>query len=399
MPVTARDPAESPLRRSFALLGPLRDADLVVVAVALGLTSIGLVAIYSAKLTALTAQGLPRTLFVGQQLLAAGIGIAVMLVAALFDYRRLRSFIPAAYLGTVLLLVLVLSPLGTEIRGSQRWITLLGQQIQPSELMKVTLLLGLAMLFNETEDVPGLGRTLGAVALALVPMGLVFAQPDLGTSLVYLALTGVVLLVSGTRVRYLLLLAVAGAVAFVAALRTELIRDYQLKRLTVFLGADAPDADLTGALFQTRQSMIAIGSGGTYGRGLFEGTQTALAFVPDNHTDFVFTVIGEELGFVGAAGVLGLFAVLLWRALRIASQAVDRDAMIIAAGVAGILLVQVFVNVGMTVGLMPVTGLPLPFLSYGGTSLIVWLGMTGLLLNVHLRTRQGLTRGRSDLRW
>jgi rod shape determining protein RodA len=299
----------------------------------------------------------------------------------------------------VLLLVLVLSPLGTEIRGSQRWITLLGQQIQPSELMKVTLLLGLAMLFNETEGVPGLGRMLGAVALALVPMGLVFAQPDLGTSLVYLALTGVVLLVSGTRVRYLLLLAVAGAVAFVAALRTELIRDYQLKRLTVFLGADAPDADLTGALFQTRQSMIAIGSGGTYGRGLFEGTQTALSFVPDNHTDFVFTVIGEELGFVGAASVLGLFAVLLWRALRIASQAVDRDAMIIAAGVAGILLVQVFVNVGMTVGLMPVTGLPLPFLSYGGTSLIVWLGMTGLLLNVHLRTRQGLTRGRSDLRW
>jgi rod shape determining protein RodA len=133
--------------------------------------------------------------------------------------------------------------------------------------------------------------------------------------------------------------------------------------------------------------MIAIGSGGTYGRGLFGGTQTALAYVPDNHTDFIFTVIGEELGFVGAASVLALFALLLWRAIRIAAQAVDRDAMVIAAGVAGILLLQVFVNIGMTLGIMPVTGLPLPFLSYGGTSLIVWMAMAGLLLNVHLRRR------------
>jgi rod shape determining protein RodA len=205
--------------------------------------------------------------------------------------------------------------------------------------------------------------------------------------MVYLWLTGIVLLVSGVRVRYLLLLAGTGVATFVLGLRTELIRDYQLQRLTVFLGADAPDADFQGALFQTRQSMIAIGSGGTYGRGLFEGTQTALAYVPDNHTDFIFTVVGEELGFIGAASVLGLFAVLLWRALVIASQVVDRDAMIIAAGVAGIMLMQVFVNIGMTLGIMPVTGLPLPFLSYGGTSLITWMAMMGLLLNVNLRRR------------
>jgi rod shape determining protein RodA len=288
---------------------------------------------------------------------------------------------------TLLLLGVVLSPLGTSVRGSQRWVALLGFQIQPSELMKIALLLALAMLFNETQGEPGLGRTLIAVVLAVIPLGLVFAQPDLGTSMVYLWLTGVVLLVSGVKVRYLLLLAGSGAATFVFALRTELIRDYQVQRLTVFLGADSPDADFAGALFQTRQSMIAIGSGRTYGKGLFEGTQTALAYVPDNHTDFIYTVIGEELGFVGAAGVLGLFALLLWRAIRIASQAVDRDAMIIAAGVAGILLLQVFVNVGMTLGIMPVTGLPLPFLSYGGTSLIAWMTMTGLLLNVNLRRR------------
>jgi rod shape determining protein RodA len=369
------------------VLAPLRGVDPVVVAATFGLVTVGLVAVYSSKLATLTAQGLAPTTFLSRQLVAAGIGLVLMIAATVFDYRRLRAFIPLGYLVTLLLLALVLTPLGTSVRGSQRWISLIGFQVQPSEMMKIALLLALAMLFNETEGTPGLGRTGVAIVLAVVPLALVFAQPDLGTSMVYLWLTGIVLLVSGVRVRYLLLLAGMGAATFVLGLRTELIRDYQLQRLTVFLGADAPDADFQGALFQTRQSMIAIGSGGTYGRGLFEGTQTALAYVPDNHTDFIFTVVGEELGFIGAASVLGLFAILLWRALAIASQVVDRDAMIIAAGVAGILLMQVFVNVGMTLGIMPVTGLPLPFLSYGGTSLIAWMTMMGLLLNVNLRRR------------
>lgn len=379
--------ARGRIARLLGVLAPLRGVDPLVLAASLALTGIGLVAVYSAKLATLTAQGLPATMFLSRQMIAGAIGLVLMIAATVFDYRRLRAFIPLGYLVTLLMLVLVLTPLGTSVRGSQRWIGLLGVQIQPSELMKIALLLALAMLFNETEGTPGLGRTSIAVVLAVVPLALVFAQPDLGTSMVYLWLTGVVLLVSGVRVRYLLMLAAMGAATFVLGLRTDLIRDYQLQRLTVFLGADAPDADFAGALFQTRQSMIAIGSGGTYGRGLFEGTQTALAYVPDNHTDFIFTVVGEELGFVGAATVLALFGVLLWRALVIASQAVDRDAMIIAAGVAGILLLQVFVNVGMTLGIMPVTGLPLPFLSYGGTSLMSWLAMTGLLLNVNLRRR------------
>ena len=384
---TPRTGVRGRIASGLELLAPLRAADPLVVGATLALVGVGMVAIYSSKLATLTAQGLPTTTLLTQQLIAGAIGLVGLVAATVFDYRRLRAFIPVGYLGTLLLLIAVLTPLGTSVRGSQRWISLLGFQVQPSELMKIALLLGLAMLFNETEGIPGLGRTAVAVVLALIPLGLVFAQPDLGTSLVYLWLTGIVLLVSGVRVRYLLLLAGMGAATFVLGLRTELIRDYQLQRLTVFLGADAPDADFAGALFQTRQSMIAIGSGGTYGRGLFEGTQTALAYVPDNHTDFIFTVIGEELGFVGAATVLALFALLLWRAVVIASQAVDRDAMIIAAGVAGILLMQVFVNVGMTLGIMPVTGLPLPFLSYGGTSLIIWMTMVGLLLNVHQRRR------------
>jgi len=384
MPASTR---RARLTRLLELLAPLRGVDPIVLGSALALTGIGMVAVYSAKLATLTAQGLPGSYFLNRQLVAGALGLVLMVAATVYDYRRLRSFIPLGYVATLLLLVLVLTPLGTSVRGSQRWIAVLGFQIQPSELMKIALLLALAMLFNETEGTPGLGRTGAAVLLAVVPLGLVFAQPDLGTSMVYLWLTGVVLLVSGVRVRYLLLLAASGGLAFFLGLRTEIIRDYQLQRLTVFLGADAPDADFAGALFQTRQSMIAIGSGGTYGRGLFEGTQTALAYVPDNHTDFIFTVVGEELGFVGAATVLALFALMLWRAISIAAQAVDRDAMIIAAGVAGILLLQVFVNVGMTLGIMPVTGLPLPFLSYGGTSLISWLTMTGLLLNVNQRRR------------
>ena len=378
---------QSPLGRLLGTLAPLRAVDPLVVGASFALIMIGMVAIYSSKLATLTAQGLPTTAFLNRQLVAGGVGLVLLVSAAVFDYRRLRAFIPLGYVATLLLLVLVLTPLGTSVRGSQRWIALLGFQVQPSELMKIALLLALAMLFNETEGVPGLGRTAVAVLLAVVPLGLVFAQPDLGTSLVYLWLTGIVLLVSGVRVRYLMLLAGAGAATFVLGLRTQLIRDYQIERLTVFLGADAPDADFAGALFQTRQSMIAIGSGGTYGRGLFRGTQTALSYVPDNHTDFIFTVVGEELGFVGAASVLALFALLIWRAVTIASKAVDRDAMIIAAGVAGILLMQVFVNVGMTLGIMPVTGLPLPFLSYGGTSLLSWMTMTGLLLNVNMRRR------------
>jgi rod shape determining protein RodA len=375
------------LEQLVGVLAPLRAVDPLVFASSLTLVVVGLVAIYSSKLATLTAQGLSPTTFLTRQLIAAGVGTVLMIAATVFDYRRLRAFIPLGYVATLLMLGLVLTPLGTSVRGSQRWISLLGFQVQPSELMKIALLLALAMLFNETEGTPGLGRTGIAVLLAVIPLGLVFAQPDLGTSMVYLWLTGVVLLVSGVRVRYLLLLAGMGAATFVVGLRTELIRDYQLQRLTVFLGADAPDADFQGALFQTRQSMIAIGSGGTYGRGLFEGTQTALAYVPDNHTDFIFTVVGEELGFVGAASVLALFSLLLWRTIVIASQAVDRDAMIIAAGVAGILLMQVFVNVGMTLGIMPVTGLPLPFLSYGGTSLIAWMTMVGLVLNVNQRRR------------
>jgi rod shape determining protein RodA len=198
------------------------------------------------------------------------------------------------------------------------------------------------------------------------------------------SVTATLFLIGGVQARYLVALVVSGFVGVIAALQMEVIQVYQLSRLTAFLGASDP-ALAQGGAYQTRQSLIAIGSGQFSGKGLFEGTQTALAYVPENHTDFIFTVIGEEFGFVGTSFVLAVFLLLIWRALRIAVVAKDLFGTLVAGGIASVLALQVVINVGMTIGIMPVTGLPLPFISYGGTSLIVWFAMIGLLLNIHMR--------------
>ena len=363
---------------------PVRHLDPVLVLTAVALTAVGLVMIYSAKLTALSAQDLPTTTYVSRQLIAFALGLVAMVLAAAVDYRQLRSYAAVFYLGALVLLVLVLSPLGTEVNGAQRWIVIGGFQIQPSELAKVAVLIAVAALLHEREEDLGPATVIAGIVLTAVPMGLVFLQPDLGTSIVFVWLLAVLFLIAGVRARYLLGLSVAGVISIVVALQTDVIKDYQLARLTAFLGASDPSLAQTSA-FHTRQSLIAIGSGQLFGKGLFGGTQTALSYVPENHTDFVFTVVGEEFGFVGASVVLGLFLVLIWRALRIAVLAKDLFGLLLAAGIVAVLALQVFVNVGMTLGIMPVTGLPLPFISYGGTSLIVWFALVGLLLNVHMR--------------
>jgi rod shape determining protein RodA len=370
--------------RWMAAYDPVKHLDPVLVLTALSLTGVGLVAIYSAKLQALTQQGLPTTTFVSRQLLALVIGVVAMVVMAVVDYRHLRTWAPVLYGISIVLLILVLSPLGAEIKGSQRWLVLGGFQLQPSELAKIAVLVTVAAILHEFKGEPGIGALVVCLVIAAVPMGLVFLQPDLGTSLVFLWTVAVLFLIAGVRARLLVGLAGAAVVGFVVALQTEVIQAYQLRRLTSFLDAGDP-ALAQGPAFQTYQSMVAIGSGQFAGKGLFRGTQTALAYVPENHTDFVFTVIGEEFGFVGSSLVLGLFVLLVWRALRIAILAKDLFGTLLASGVVAILSMQVFINVGMNVGIMPVTGLPLPFVSYGGTSLIVWFAMVGLLLNVHMR--------------
>ena len=370
--------------RWMEVYDPIRHLDPVLVLTALALTLIGLVAIYSAKLVALTAQGLPPTTYVSRQLLALAIGVVVMVVVAVVDYRVVRVYAPVLYVVSVVLLGLVLSPLGTAFGGAQRWIVIGGFQLQPSELAKLAVLVVVAALLHESEGTPRAGVVLACLVLTLVPTGLVFLQPDLGTSLVFVWSTAVLFLLGGVQARYLVGLTLSGIVGVIVALQTALIEDYQLLRLTAFLNAGDASAAQTAA-FQTRQSLIAVGSGQFAGKGLFEGTQTSLSYVPENHTDFIFTVIAEEFGFLGGSLVLGLLLVLVWRGLRIAILAKDTFGTLVAGGIVAILTLQVFVNVGMTVGIMPVTGLPLPFISYGGTSLIVWFAMIGLLLNIHMR--------------
>jgi rod shape determining protein RodA len=363
---------------------PLRHLDPVLIVTSLLLTAIGFVAIYSAKLHALTAQGRPTTEFLSRQLIAFAIGLVALVMASLLDYRKLQSYAAVLYGGSLFLLFLTLTPLGTEINGSQRWLVVGGFQLQPSEVAKIAVLIAVAAILHEAKGMPGLGTIgLGLVA-TLIPMGMVFLQPDLGTSIVFVWLAATLFLIGGVKARYLIALVVSGFVGVIVALQMEVIQAYQLGRLTSFLGASDP-ALAQGGAYHTRQSLIAIGSGQFSGKGLFEGTQTALAYVPENHTDFIFTVIGEEFGFLGTSFVLAVFLLLIWRSLRIAVMAKDLFGTLVAGGIASVLALQVVINVGMTIGIMPVTGLPLPFISYGGTSLIVWFAMIGLLLNIHMR--------------
>ncbi|MFA9446517.1 rod shape-determining protein RodA [Egicoccus sp. AB-alg6-2] len=363
---------------------PVKHLDPILVLTALGLSAIGLVMIYSAKLAALNQQGLPTTWYVSRQLMALVIGIVVLVGAAVIDYRHLRSYAVVLYAASLGFLVLVLTGLGTARGGSQRWIVLGGFQLQPSEIAKVAVLITVAAWIHERKGEPWLPTVAVSLVLTLIPMGLVFLQPDLGTSLVFIWMLAVLFLVGRVPTRYLAGLGVAGIAAAVFAITQDLLDQYQLNRLTAFARAGDPSLD-RNLRFQTEQSEIAIGSGQVFGKGLFQGTQTSLAFVPENHTDFIFTVVGEEFGFFGASIVLALFLVLIWRGLRIAMLSKDLFGTLLASGVVAMLALQVFINVGMNVGIMPVTGLPLPFISYGGTSLIVWFGLVGLLLNVHMR--------------
>jgi rod shape determining protein RodA len=322
--------------RWMAAYAPVRHLDPVLVVTALALTGIGLLAIYSARLQALTSQGLPTTQYVTRQLVALAIGLVAMVVAAVVDYRHIRSWAAAFYATSLVLLVLVLTPVGTVINGAQRWIVVGGFQVQPSEIAKLAVLLILCALLHETKGAPGPGVMVAGLALTAVPMGLVFLQPDLGTSMVFVFLAAVLFLIGGVKVRYLIGLAIAGVAGFVYALQTERIAEYQLTRLTSFLGVNDPALAQTSA-FQTYQSVVAVGSGQFAGKGLFGSTQAALGYVPENHTDFVFTVIAEEFGFIGSSILLALFLVLVWRGLRIAIMSKDLFGTLVASGIVAVL--------------------------------------------------------------
>jgi rod shape determining protein RodA len=362
---------------------PLRHLDPVLLLAVLVLGIVGLATIYSATHASLVAQRIDPGFYLKKQLTFVTLGVVVILVAASFDYRFVKVYAGIVYVASLALLVLVRTPIGTTVRGSQRWFQLVGFQLAPSEIAKLALVAMLAAFLSELRSSDlSLQDLYRATAIAAIPGLLVFLQPDLGTSIVIVAILVGILVVAGARPRHLGVLALTAVVLIFGALQLGLVKDYQIARLTAFFD---PQNDPQRSDYNRTQAEIAIGSGGLFGRGYLKGTQTNLDFVPEQHTDFIFTVVGEEFGFAGAMFVLLLFALLIWRAVRIALLAKDPFGTYLAAGIASMFVIQVFVNVGMTLGIMPITGIPLPFVSYGGSSFLTNCAAVGLLLNIHMR--------------
>ena len=323
--------------------------------------------------------------FAARQLTWVAMGMLVLVAATMVDLRALRRWANPLYGAGLVGLGLVLSPLGAATNGAQAWFSLGPLALQPAEVMKPLLVLALAAHGVRAGGPLDGRRLVGAVLLLALPVGLVLLQPDLGTTMVLVFLTAGVVAVAGARARHLAFLALLGVVAIAGVLRAGVLAPYQVERLTGFLDQTS---DPGGAGWNLEQSKIAIGSGGIAGEGLFAGSQTRLAYVPEQHTDFVFTVVGEELGLLGGATVLALYALLAGRIWRAAWLTTDPFGALCCAGVLAMLVFQVTENVGMTMGITPITGIPLPFLSYGGSSMLASFAAVGLAANVARNCRR-----------
>jgi len=309
-------------------------------------------------------------------------GTLLLVVFAAVDYRTLaRAWRPLLVI--TLLLLAGVDVLGRTAQGAQRWIPLGPFSFQPSELAKLLLIVTLATHLDGHREITSWRQIVPLLAHAGIPIFLIVQQPDLGTAMVVAAIFTAMLFAAGAPLRAMAGLGAAAAAA--APLLWQMLHDYQRKRLIVFID---PGIDPQGAGYALIQSKIAVGSGQLFGKGLLQGTQNLLHFIPEQHTDFIFTVVGEELGFLGAIVMLTLFALWLWRAGTIATQAKDRLGMLMSVGVVTMIAFHLFVNVGMTVGLMPITGIPLPFISHGGSALVVMLAACGLLINVGIRRKK-----------
>ena len=335
--------------------------------------------------------------YVVRQAIAAGLGFAGFLVVLAIDPDRYRRAQRSIYAVTLLLMLLVF-PLGDTTRGSKRWIELGPFQLQPSEFGKLLFVLALAgFLADRARRINELRVVLQAVGLALLPVLLVFKQPDLGTALVYTAALGACLFVAGIRWSHLALLmsvgmlVVASVVWFLPGAGIDVLKPYQTARLTGFTN---PDSDPAGTTYNVTQSITAVGSGGLSGRGVEGATQTRLDYLPEHHTDFVFAALAEQRGFFGAALLLGLYLLVVWRGLRVIAVARDAFSAIVAGGIVIAFLFQIFVNVGMTMGIAPVTGIPLPMVTVGGSSMVANLIAIGVLQSIHARGHQGRRRPR-----
>jgi rod shape determining protein RodA len=364
------------------------------------LATVGLIAFSIFTLKEVTGGDIPHDpyYYVFRQAIYAVIGIALMLAIARVDYSRFRELRVGLYTAMISSIILVLL-LGQATRGSKRWIELPFFTFQPSELGKVLLVTALAgFAIDRARRVSERQRTARLLLMGFIPALIVVVQPDLGTSVVYVVITLAVLFIAGVRWTHFALLggvlvaAVTAVLVIAPAIGHPVLKGYQQERLTSFLN---PSSDPRDATYQIDQSLIAIGSGGKTGRGT-NSTQTENGFVPDRTTDFIFSVIGERFGFVGAAFVLSLYALLIWRALRILTLSKNLYGSLIAGAIAAMFMCQVFVNVGVAIGIMPVTGIPLPLMSFGGSSVVVSLMAIGLLQSVYVQARL-TSKSRADL--
>ena len=380
--ILASDPATHTLTRQR---GYWRDLDWILLIAALAATVFGSMLVWSASRADMASDSDPQS-YLKRHLINVVIGIVLGWLASRLDYRWLRAYTPFIYGASVLLLLVPFLPgLGTTIAGARAWIDVPGGlTLQPSEFAKVAVILMMAVLLSEkrdTESEPRDRDVLMAFGVAVLPILIILVQNDTGTVLILGSVALSIIAVSGARTRWVIGLIGGAVVGVLLAIQLGLLKEYQVQRLTSFIN---PTEDVTSAAYNANQARIAIGGGGWTGYGLFEGPQTQGKFVPVNESDFIYTVVGEELGFIGSAVLIVLLAIILWRAVVIAYRADDMFGRLVATGVIAWLAFQMFENIGMSLGIMPITGIPLPLVSAGGTSMMAtWIAI-GLLQNVRL---------------
>ena len=384
-PTQASDAAVAPQRDRGG--GYWRDLDWILLIAAFALSLMGSLLVWSASRADLASEGDPQS-YLKRHLINIGVALVLGFIASRINYRLLRAYTPVVYVASMILLLVPFAPgLGVTIAGARAWIDVpLGLTIQPSEFAKITVILMMAALLSERrdrEEEPSAQDVLLALVVAAIPTAIILVQNDTGTVLILAAVSLSIVAVSGVPTRWLVGLIGAAILGVLASIQLGLLQEYQVDRLTSFIN---PDDDVSASAYNANQARIAIGGGGLDGYGLFEGPQTQGNFVPVNESDFIFTVAGEELGFLGSALLIVLMAVILWRAVLIAWKADDLYGRLVATGVAAWLAFQMFENIGMTLGIMPITGIPLPFVSAGGTSMMAtWIAL-GLLQTVRLHS-------------
>jgi rod shape determining protein RodA len=370
-----------------------RHLDVLLVVTVVALAAFGALMVYSSTRVPLETAGISPTYYLKRQAVFAAIGVVAMFAVAAIDYHRFRRWAPFLYAASLLLLVAVFA-VGSRVKGAQAWFQLGPYQLEPSEFAKIAFLLAIAAYAARFKGrLPG-RALIAIVALAIVPFALIFKQPDLGTALVLSAVLIAVVMIAGTPLRHLVLLALVAIMGVFGIVELGVLHKYQVNRLTSFAGL--PDNVSAKILAETNnaqaaneynvvESKDAISDGGLTGTGLYKGTSTNLSQVPEQHTDFIFSAAAEQFGLVGCVVLLGLFLLVMWRTWRAATLSKDLFGTLICVGVLAMLLFQVFENIGMTMGIMPVAGIPLPWLSYGGSAIIVEFVAVGLVLSVRMR--------------